>query len=111
MIAEAGEPKQVRSIYQCIAATVPLFGILVYLLYKVALGEVAPDDSNSNAVGDDANAYNNNVYDADDQNVEYLDLKELLVVFIGILYLSFLFLFMLLCLFQRGSSSSRPMQI
>lgn len=90
MIAEAGEPKQVRSIYQCIAATVPLFGILAYLLYKVALGEVVPDDGNSNnAVGDDAYAYNNNVYDADDQNVEYLDLKELLVVFIGILYLSF----------------------
>lgn len=90
MSAEASldEPKQVRSIYQCVAATTPLFSILAYLLYKVALGEVS-SPADEDAV-DDAYAYNN-MYDADDQNnnVEYIDLKELLFVFIGIMYLSF----------------------
>ena len=64
-------------LWQCIFATVPLFGILVWLLIKVAIGE-------------SRKLTESNVDEAD-KEVKihvFLDLQELLYVFLTILYLS-----------------------
>lgn len=64
-------------LWQCIFATVPLFGILLWLLIKVAIGE-SRELSEENA--DEA--------DKEAKVHVFLDLQELLYVFITILYLS-----------------------
>jgi len=71
-----------RRLIQLVVATVPLFFVLCYLLYQTAIHK--PGSNNDNVYQDDANV--------NSEVVEFLDLDELLHIFLLLFYLSMLFL-------------------
>ena len=71
--------KRRAALWQCLISTVPLFGILLWLLIKVAIGESHGLDEEQNNDGE---------YDKKGQVNVFLDLQELIYAFVVILYIS-----------------------